>query len=157
LTLIEMGGGFGRLHVSTLENNKVKKVRKTSFEIYASRECIDNSERNSLHWCIFALAIIYSIRGAQHVQVDKKETRFTFQGFRYIFPTPIKSAIIAESYDRGVMMKRDIVPWRDTLKEPISIEPSQHRRPSQKKKREKVKRSRSCTSRRSTRWNGRKI
>jgi hypothetical protein len=137
---------------------KVKKVRKTSFEIYASRDCIDNSERNSLHWCIFALAIIYSIKGAQHVQVDKKETRFTHQGYRYVFPTPQKSAIIAESYDRGVMMKRDIVPWRDTLKDPISIEPSQHRRPSKKKKQqEAVRKSKSCTRRRSTRWNGGRI
>jgi hypothetical protein len=133
-------------------------VRKpqTKFRIRASRECIDNSERNSLHWCIFALAVIYSIPGAIHVAVDKKETRFSYRGFRYIFPTPEKSATIASAYDRGGLTKRDIQPWVDILEDPISVDKLQHRRPKPKVAKKAVKRER-CTAHRSNRWNGRRI
>ena len=131
--------------------------RKTEFHIYVSRSCIDNSERNSLHWCIFALAIISSIPGSIHVRVDKDETRFSFRGLRYIFPTPDKSATIAQDYDEGRLMKGDILPWRDVLKDPISIEKIQHRRPAKKKIAQRQGTSDRCTTRRSTRWSGRRI
>lgn len=130
---------------------------KTSFSIHASRECIDNSERNSLHWCIFALAIIYSIPGSARVRVDKAETRFSYKGLRYVFPTPEKSARIASSYDKGLLTKREIEPWSDVLIDPIAVDRIQHRRPSKSESRAKTKKSKRCTSRRSTRWNGRKI
>jgi len=137
----------------------MRSPKRKSFQIYASKACIENSERNSLHWCIFALAIIYSVRGSQHVSVDQKEVRFSWQGFRYIFPTPEKTARIASAYDRGILAKRDIAPWRDELKEPISIEPVQHKRPSKHVKAKAPKRSsgRKCSRNGSTRWAGRRI
>jgi len=132
--------------------------KRTTFRIYATRESIDNSERNSLHWCIFALAIMYSIPGTERISVDKTETRFTYKSNRYIFPTPPKSAAIAASYDSGVLSKRDIEPWQDVLANPISVEPIRHQRKSKARKaRAPAKKAKVCTPTRSTRWNGRKI
>jgi len=139
------------------------RKRRTTFRVVATRESIDNSERNSLHWCIFALAIGYSIPGAIHISVDKDETRFSYKGMRYIFRTPPKSAEIAESYDRGVLSKREVRPWDDILEDPISVEPVQHKRPkrraatNQKVSVKRKRRTGRCDSVRSTRWNGGKL
>lgn len=139
-------------------------MKKTSFEVFASRETIDNSERNSLHYCIWALAIVNSIVGATNASVDSEESRFTYRGYRYIFPTPARVATIARKYDDGVLLKQDIKPWHDTLQNPISIERSGHRRAVAKKvqaRRKALQKNkkprRNCTARRSTRWGGRKI
>lgn len=130
---------------------------KNEFSIHASRECIDNSERNSLHWCIFALAIIYSVPGSVHVRVDKDETRFSYKGYRYVFPTPGKSARIASAYDKGLLTKKEIAPWSDHLINPISVDKIQHRRPSHAAIRITKSKKARCTVHRSTRWGGRKI
>src|SRR5262245_5289182 len=135
----------------------MRKHRRNKFLISATRECIDNSERNSLAWCIWALAIIYSVQGAQHVQVDKDETRFSYRGMRYVFPTPDKSARIAKLYDDGVLTKAEIKPWTDWLKDPISIEPIQHRRPSKVAKKKVETKRRRCSRRHSSRWSGARI
>lgn len=125
------------------------------FDIHATRECIDNSKRNDLHWCVFALAVIYSIPGAMHVMVDKNEVRFTYNGYRYVYPTPEKTARIAKAHDMGEVSKEEMSPWRDKLKDVISIEPSSHRRPSAANKRPRGE-SKKAESR-CNRWNGRKI
>jgi len=130
------------------------------FQIKVTRECIDNSERNSLHWCIYALAILYSIPGAVHVSVDKNEARFSYKGYRYVFPTPEKTAKIAKAYDDALLTKAEIQPWRDVLRNPISVEPIQHKRPKKaaaaNNNHRKAKKER-CSSTRSTRWSGRRI
>lgn len=132
--------------------------KRQSFHIYATRECIDNSERNSLHWCIYALAIVYSVPGVERVSVDKDETRFSYKGLRYIFNTPAKSAQIALDYDSGRLAKSQIEPWRDILEDPISVEPVRHIRPKSRKTPRKVSpRKPRCSSVRSSRWNGRKV
>lgn len=136
----------------------MRRRKRTSFDVYCSRSSIDNSERNSLSWCVFAMGIRDSIQGAQGVRVDKVETRFSYQGFRYVFKTPEKSARIAQSYDEGRLLKREITPWHDTLSDAVSIEPVQRRRPTKKiAVATKAKSSTVSTTRRINRWNGRKI
>lgn len=137
----------------------MRRRKHDSFVITATRDCINNSERNSLSWCVWALAVIYSVPGAIKVQVDKAETRFTYKGYRYVFPTPEKAARIAKSYDAGEVTKAEMSPWRDTLKNPISVEPSRHARPrkvaaDKVKRATKSKKTERCTPKRSNRWNG---
>ena len=133
---------------------------KDHFDIHSTRACIDNSERNSLTYCIFALAIGSSIPGANRISVDTKECRFSWKGYRYIFPTPEKSSRIAHDYDTGLLGKKDIQPWHDSLKDRISAELIQHRRPRKVKaarKKTVVKKTKSRGRRRCTRWNGMKV
>jgi hypothetical protein len=129
------------------------------FDIHATKPCILNSERNSLTYCIFAQAVRVSVPGSEHILVDKKEVRFSWKGYRYVFPTPAKSAAIATEYDNGTVAKKDIQPWRDVLRDPISVEAIQHRR--RRKVAATRKKTFKKTSRRKrdrcSRWNGLKV
>jgi len=129
------------------------------FDIEATHACIINSERNSQTYCIFAQAVRVSVPGAEHVLVDKKEVRFSYKGYRYIFPTPMKSAKIATDYDNGVVAKKDIQPWTDVLKDPVSIEPIQHkrRRKVAASKKKVTKKTKPRRKRRCSRWNGMRV
>ena len=135
---------------------------KTQFTLYVSPYCIANGIRNSISNCILVLAVIESIPGALRVQVDKDEIRFSYRRNRYIYATPEKSAQSASDFDNGLVPREALQPWRDVLKDPISIEPSQYRRPRKDKKlRRRYVKPRPSNGpkakRKNTRWGGRKI
>lgn len=132
--------------------------RKTRFPVHITKECILNSQRNSLHWCIYALGIAHSIKGSTHIAVDANETRFSYRGHRYVFKTPERTARIAAAYDKGLVSKEQIQPWTDALVDLVSCTPQERREyralgtPKQKASKQS-KRKPSCRKR-AQRWAG---
>lgn len=133
---------------------------RKKFLVTVSPDCIDNSRRNNRHWCIWALGITSSIRGATRVDVDAKTTRFNYMGHRYVFSTPPVAAQIAAALDQGTN-KKNIQPWTEVLEDPISITPIQNRGPRGNYKRtgryREQSEGRKCSSSRSRRWHGIKV
>jgi len=134
---------------------------KTQFNLNVSHYCIQNGVRNSLRDCVLALAVRESIPGADRPTIDDNEIRFSFRKHRYIYKTPEQSAKNAKDFDTGVVTRSDMKPWRDILKDPISVEPTQYRPPRKNSKRHRymkpVPSNGPKPKTKLTRWGGKKI
>lgn len=130
---------------------------KSKFTVHVTSECIDNARRNNSHWCLIAIAVMYSIRGATRVVIDAETMRFNHCGYRYVFKTPDHAAHVASDFDRGALLKANIRPWTMELENPISVTPIQNRGPQEYKKKpgtHKQKSNDACTPKSARRWHG---
>lgn len=75
--------------------------------IHVTQYVIDKSRRNSRIWCMLALALASTLRGATRIEVTAEIVRFNYLGHRYYFATPAKAARYIIAYDGGAKIK----PW----------------------------------------------
>ena len=96
--------------------------------IMVTQDCINHAIRNNPNWCMAKLGIVYTLRFALHITIDKECIRFDYQGWRFWFKPPLKEYRLIELFDdKG---KSNIRPHKFKLTELIKVKPIRNRGPN---------------------------
>lgn len=70
-----------------------------TYNVYVTREIIDNAERNDSAHCMAADAIRETIDGVWSLDVSSELIRFNLGETRYMYPTPARVSVEAQKFD----------------------------------------------------------
>jgi hypothetical protein len=112
-------------------------AKAPEFVVHVTQSIIDKAMPKNARRCIIAEALRQCLR-AESITVDTSLIRFNRDGMRYFYPTPIRAALIAQTYDEG----KKVIPFSFRLGKNGATAPKAKRGPilaARKKKPRRVK------------------